>query len=343
MNEHFSIDFQGRFKPTFLLELIWRRRYLVLVLFITGITLGVVKAALTTPIYETRMIVGPVDQFNGPSQISGLGDLAALAGVSISTPDNADMQKYKILFTSTLVAAEMEKRYGTLRELLPEAWNAKEERWKRRNEVELGPKTFLKSLLGLYHWVEPGPETLSELLQKDIVFSEVRKSSFLMLTYRCPNPEQGVRLLSRLHDVTSFIYARDLAMSAEAQISYINNALAKEQRQSVRDVLYKLLEDYLNKMVLFRSGQQLLVQLIQPPVASQNPAWPKPAIMMALGGLLGLVAGIAIATLWPTSESFNAALRTRLRSDVGHLNRELERPYTALQKFIRKWPPRKPR
>lgn len=325
MNEQLPIDFPARFRPVYLVELIWRRRLIVAGTVALGILIAILLAATTTPVYVSHMVVGPADDLNSSSQLSGLSQVASLAGVNLSTPGSSDMQEYKILLTGTLVAAEMEKRFGTLRELIPQAWNAKASRWKRRDEVAMGPKEVIKSLLGLYRWQDPGPVTLSEILQKYVVFADVRKSPFVEVRYRSKNPEQGMVMLQHLHEVTSAIYAQDLATRAQAQISYIASLLRTEQRTSVRDSLIRNLDQYTNKVIMFESGQQLLVQLIQPPVSSSNPIWPKPSLMIVLGAIFGLIAGVVVTVFWTTNESFNTALRSRIQGDVSRLNKEIQR------------------
>jgi uncharacterized protein involved in exopolysaccharide biosynthesis len=302
-------DIKERFQPLFLARLVWRRKYILVVAGALGILLGLINSMTTPASYQIYMVVGPAEPMGGGQGRAGglMGDLAAISGINISSPGSSQLQRYRLLMTGTRVAALMERRHHVLRQLIPTAWNDAENRWKRQDEISLGVRGAIKEWLGMSRYKEPNDMTLSELLRSSLTFTDIRQSDFTQVFYRTANPEAGVRLLEQLHRATNEIYMQDLAAQTTVQIDYIDRTLRTETRENVRAAQMRALDQYANQLISLHSGQSLFVQYIQPPVASSSPIWPKPSLMIMIGAIIGGLAGLVAAILWPLGLSVRHA------------------------------------
>jgi len=298
--------------PGNLLRLVWARKALIFGTSLAGILVALLMAATTTPLYQAFMIIGPPDSMSSSTGNSVLNQLGQFTGIQVESPEESQTQMYRLLLGGTRVAAEMENRYHLLEQMLPDAWNADEKRWKERNEVRLGLIANSKEMLGLLHWGKPTVTDLAGLLSSKIVFTQLPKSSFFRVAYTTPNPQQGVQLLSQLNDAANHVYSQGLADETQEQINYIDQMLRTETRQNVRDAQTRQLDLYSNRLVALHSGQSLLAQIVQPPVVSSTPVWPRPSLMLLLGAVIGFLAGLVAAVFWPKGLSRAAANWTHL-------------------------------
>lgn len=302
-----------RFEPYFLARLAWKRKRILAVCAGAGLLIGFLVALITPAVYQVYMIVGPAEPVGGISRSSSglVGDLAAITGIGIASPNEEQLEQYRLLMTGSRVAGLMERRYHALRTIIPDAWNEKENRWKRRDEINLGLKGTIKDWLGMTHYQEPNASMLSELLAGELQFTSVRKSDFEQISIRTPHRNEGIELLDELHRTTNEIYMQDLAAQAAAQIDYIDQALKTETRDNVRAAQMRALDQYSNQLITLHSGQSLFVQYVQPPVSMSSQIWPKPALMMLIGTVIGLMVGLVAALLWPLDVSMRGVLWDR--------------------------------
>jgi uncharacterized protein involved in exopolysaccharide biosynthesis len=318
-------DENGRFDPLYVAHLLWRRKSIIFGTFIFALIIGIVVIVRSGPQYGVRMIVGPVEQSIAPAQNDLMGGVAALSGIDLRGPRSNELATFTAMMTSTPVAEEMEKRYHLLRQFLPTAWNDSERRWKRRDEIDLGLRGWIKEKLGILVVGEPSVSTLSTLLGSYLVFLDVDRTPFIQVIYTTPHPEEGIQLLNELYQATNEVYARGRIAVDERQIDYINNTLKSETRADVRQVQIGLLERYENELIMLRSGEPLLARVIQPAIASDTPVWPKPSLILIIAGVIGILAGIVISLIAPRAPQSGGVITILLETAASSLRSRLQR------------------
>lgn len=242
-NGFFKKDF---FSPLNIARLIWARKLIVAAFALAGAVLGILYAVITPTTYVSSMIVGPQDAVMSNSNNGLLSQIGQFAGVTLNSPGDGQVQMYRLLMSGTRVATRMQDKYQLLQKMLPDAWNAQENRWKRRDEVSLGVRGNIKEMLGLLRWTEPDANTLATLLGAQIIFVNLARTPYYQVSYRSADPRRGAELLAQLNEAVNFVYNEGLAKETQGQIDYIDNMLRTETRENVRAVQLRLLSDYSN-------------------------------------------------------------------------------------------------
>jgi uncharacterized protein involved in exopolysaccharide biosynthesis len=268
------------------------RRWLILC--ITGFTTAV-AGALAFSVhkrYQASVMVSPVSSSASNSQFGALSSLtsqfsglASLAGVSVA----GDSKKFESL--AVLQSEALTERFIQQNDLLPvlyqKQWDSVGKRWKPSD-----------------------PEKIPTLWKANKYFkNKIRtmttesKTGLVTLNITWKDPQLAANWANQLVQMTND-YLRDQAIrESERNIAYLNEQATKTDVVGVRQALYTLLQNEINKEMLARGNNEYALKVVDPAFAPENPSSPIVILWVLIGFFGGLLTSFFVIFLrdsWQT-------------------------------------------
>jgi uncharacterized protein involved in exopolysaccharide biosynthesis len=262
------------------------RRWLILC--ITALTTLVAGAlALTVQKrYQASVIVSPVSSSESSSQMGTLSSLtsqfsglASLAGVSVS----GDSKKFEAL--AVLQSEALTERFVQQNDLLPvlyqKQWDSVAKRWKQSD-----------------------PEKVPTLWKANRFFkNKIRtlnndsKTGLATLTITWKDPQLAARWANQLVELANN-YLRDKATrESERNIAYLTEQASKTDVVGVRQAIYSLLQNEINKEMLARGNNEYALKVVDPAFAPELPSSPQLILWLIVGFFGGLLAAVFVTLI----------------------------------------------
>ena len=266
-----------REEPTLrdLVAILWRGKFLVLMLTAAA-TVGAVGVAWLMPKqYQASVLISPSTNSSNSSQLGGLGGLssslgglASLAGVSLS----GDPKKYESL--AFLQSDEITERYIRMHGLLPviykKKWDAESSRWtvsdpKKIPTVWMANKYFKTHIRSLTTDAKTGISTL---------------------TIKWTDPALAATWANDLVKMTNNYMRNEAIAESERNIGYLNEQASKTDFLGAKQAIYALLQSEINKLMLARGNEAFALKIIDPAEQPEEHSSPK-MLNWLLGGFFG--------------------------------------------------------
>jgi uncharacterized protein involved in exopolysaccharide biosynthesis len=266
-----------------LLALLMRRRVAV-ACFTVICMLATAGLAWVLPYtYVAVTVVSPVASTGGTSQAGGLssmlsqfGGLASLAGLG-----SGDTHKAESL--AVLKSELLTEKYIRDNDLLPfiyaKRWDAQRKRWKDTDPREI--PTLWKA--NLYFTKNIRTVTTDP------------KTGLVTLTIAWSDPYLAAKWANGLVSITNdYLRAKAIAES-ERNIAYLNEQAGKTDVMTVKQAIYAILQNEINKEMLARGSDEYAFKILDPAAPPEVPASPRPKLWTFLAFVGGLVLSIFAA------------------------------------------------
>ena len=265
---------------------IWRvlRRYRLTVL---GIMLAAAfvsgtAALLITPKYRAEVLLAPVTDFddkqNFPSSLGEFGNLAVLAGIKLDHKDR------KIESVATLRSRRFTENFIEQNKLLPvlfpHLWDEQRGDW----NTDLVPGE-IPTLWDAYYMFSENVRHVRE----------DRVTGLVTLSVEWRSPQVAAQWANDLVAAVNTTLREKAVETSNQAIAYLREQLAVTSVVDLQQVLHRLIEAEMKKIILANINEEYAFKVIDPAVAPEEPFRPKLLPMVVLGLLLGLVAGMATA------------------------------------------------
>lgn len=245
---------------------------------------GIAAAFLMTPVYRAQALLAPViDDANSPgmSMISAspLSGFAALAGIGMNAASSRVTESIALLqareFTEQFI-----RDNDLLPQLFPKKWSTSEKRW-----VVDDPKKIPT--------VADGYKLFSRKVR---TITEDRRSGFITLSIEWKDPETAARWASLLIEGVNRRMRERTIEEAQRSLDFLNSELRKSNVVEVQQAIYRIIEVQIKNIMLANVRQQYSFRIIDPPVApaSNDYIKPKKLMLIALGFMFGLTAGLVL-------------------------------------------------
>lgn len=262
---------------------LWRvfARYRSIVLGIAALAglLSLAAALLMTSKYRAEVLLAPVSDPNEnesyAAQFSGVGGIAALAGINL---DHKDRKSESIATLRSRKFTDQFIQDGKLdRVLFAEQWDRGRERWKSEGDIPTAWDTY-------------------QLFDKHIrLIHEDRSTGLVTLSIEWKDPELAAQWANKLvSDVNSTLRQQAVDDSDQA-IEYLQEQLSRTSVVELQQVLHRLIEAEMKQIILANVNEEYAFKVIDPAAVPQEPVSPKVAMMVVLGTVLGLVLGVVVA------------------------------------------------
>jgi len=236
--------------------------------------------------YEASTVVFAMSSDSNSGMGGGLGaltsqfsGLAALAGVTPQT----DARKAEAI--AVLQSDQLTQRFISENNLLPilfrRKWDAVNQRWK--NPGSDGNPTLWKA---------------NVMFRKSIrTINTDTKTGMLTLTISWTDPKLAAKWANDIVKLEND-YLRDKAIrESDSNIAYLNAQASKTDVVGIKQVIYSILQNEINKEMIARGSEEYALKVIDPAFAPERPAFPIPALWITIGAVIGLFISIFVATL----------------------------------------------
>ncbi len=286
-----------------LLRIFWMRRILIGICIAAALALGVVYLNFAPRTYSIELDVGPVQATGGGigNKLSGLGDLAAAAGVNI--PQDGDSMQYRLYLEgihSRIVADGLAKRTDIMKQLFANEWDEDSHSWKQpQGGAMTGVMNFVRGAMGskIVAWEPPNGARVQKYLDNQIALVKDAKSPLAKIVYNATNPEFGVALLQALHDVDDGLLRQKAISRSQQYITYLSERLPSIQNAEHRQAIAEVLSDQEKSMMMASARAAFAAEPFGPPSASYGPTSPRAMTVLLVFFMLGLFAGLVYAFL----------------------------------------------
>lgn len=223
------------------------------------------------------------------SGIEGLGGLASLAGIGGS--DSAKYESMELL-DSHILAMRFIEAHQLLPVLFAKKWDAEARRWKTKAEDE--PTLW------------DGDKSFHDIVK----ISEDRRTGIVRLSVTWKDRQLAADWANGIVDSANE-YLRQAALDrSNKNLSFLNQQIERTNVLEVRQAVFKLIESEMKKMMLAQTTREYAFRVIDPAVPPKKRIWPKTLLMIAFGGIFGIIVVLV-------GEVANKAIRNYLAENLG--------------------------
>jgi uncharacterized protein involved in exopolysaccharide biosynthesis len=235
-----------------------------------GIVFGVI-AYVSPKWYEASVILLPVStsassEFGGSLGGSGLGGLAALAGIDIGN----DSKKSESV--ATLLSEALTERYIQDNDLLPilfsNKWDAARHTWKK---IDKNTPTVWKA----YRYFKNSVRSLDT----DI------KTGIITVKIHWKDPVLAATWANGLADLANKVLRDKAIRESERNIDYLTGEAAKTSIVEARQAIYSIMQREINRAMLARGADEYAFKIIDPARVPERKTSPI-TTLWGIGGML---------------------------------------------------------
>jgi uncharacterized protein involved in exopolysaccharide biosynthesis len=252
---------------------VWRGKWAVFattVIFAAG---AVAYALLATEWYRAEVLLAPAEERGAPALAGQLGGLAALAGVSVGGGDSAEA-------VATLRSRELARAFIEDFELLPvffaDQWDASRDQWRGEDPANWPD---IRDAVRYFH---------------DNVLSttENRQTGMVTLAIEWTDAEAAAAWADALvRRVNARLRDRALR-EAEANVTYLQEELARTNVITLQQTISRLLESELQKLMLARGNEEFAFRIVDSAEAPKYRVRPKRTLIVVVATVLGGILGV---------------------------------------------------
>lgn len=266
------------------LQLLRGAKWLVLSMIIVP-TAGALAAAWLVPAkYDASILVSPVSDVAGTSQLGALrsaasefSGLASLAGISLGQ-GSRQAESLAVLESEALT-----ERYIKDNNILPilyaNKWDPKRNTWRQGAD----PPTLWKA---------------NRFFSKHIrSVSTDAKTGLVTLTIRWNNAQLAAIWANGLVKLTNDYLRSKAIAEAQRNIAYLNEQAAKTDLVPVRQAISSLLQNQINTAMLARGTDEYAFKILDPAQAPERPAYAQKIVWPIAGAAAGLLLGVFFVLL----------------------------------------------
>ena len=280
---------------------LWRGKLLIAVCVIAAISLASLYLRMAENKYTVTYVFAPVASDDTGPNLSGLGGLASLAGVSLPSSSSGDFKTFKYLLKSEEVASVVLENEELVKQIFAAEWSAESGIYRRPPDGPYTPhiRTLKKFLTGQdpSAYVAPNAARLSDWMRNAFAASEDRDTGFLTLSSETAKPEMMLAVMERVTRETDRLLKERYIQSSEQTMGFYQQQLARARAREHREALAKLIAQEDQKLMLASKGSFFVAEPLTNPSVSLRPTSPKASLVLALSVVLGGFFGAALVLI----------------------------------------------
>lgn len=271
------------------LQVLWAKRWRATGFTAALVVLAAIAGLLAPKEYEASIIVAAVNETPG-SQMGGLssmmsqfGGLASLAGLSLG------VNSHRAETVAVLQSRDLTEQYIQQNHLLPilypKLWDAKLGRWKTSDPDEI--PNLWKANEYFKHRVRS--------------VTESTKTGLVTLTITWTDPQLAAEWANGLVNATNAYLRSQASAEADRNVAYLEQEAAKTDEVGVKQAIYLVLENEIDKAALARSTDQYALKILDhaaPPAKASSPQKRVWCLLALLTGLFLCLFAAFIEVAW---------------------------------------------
>ena len=272
-----------------LLQNIWKGKIVLITLTIVFSIISVSYSLSLPNIYQSKALLSPVGgNASSNDSMSGIGGLANLAGISLSSQSSGNeikaLTKLKTLsffennilpniFLPDLVAAN--------------SWDSENNIVLYNNKYDLESKTLLYT---------PSTQKSYKIFMEKI---DVNKDSkgFITISVKHHSPyvaKEWTELI--VNQLNQFFRTQD-KQEAQASMDFLNIQIAQTSYTEIKEMIAQLLKQNIQKLTLIEANDFYVFSYLDPPIVKEERFEPNRKSISILGAVFGFMLGLLIVLI----------------------------------------------
>jgi len=275
---------------------LWRGKWIVIATTIIFAAAGVFYALSKPNIYQSSVLIAPVQDEGGAGGLSGqLGGLASLAGISLGSGGSNQTVMARAVLQSRAFLTDFIHRHNLIIPLMAsDAWDMESEKWLINREVynpEAGEWLTDEEGKSLKptNW-----DMVKTFKENHLSMSSDEETGMVTLNIKSQAPPVAKDWAEKLvHDINEHMRAQDVE-EAEARIAYLEEKLGDTNIAGMQQVFYQLIESETRTVMLTNAQDEYVFKTVDPAVVPQEKSEPKRALIAIVATMLGGMLGVFI-------------------------------------------------
>ncbi len=281
--------------------IIARGKWIILATLTSVVVLVTLWMKTSVPLYTASMVVASATEAGAgglASKLAQYAELASFAGIELPSDETVSpFTQFIELQTSVTLARRLHDKYGVLYKVYEGSWDSRNKRWTQPQGMVEAMKGQLRSFLNLPIWTPPSPIALAGYLENELELSAVGTTGMRKIQFRHKDSKFALRILRWVHGESDDLIREEALDRTSRQIAYIEGKLETVTVAEHRQSLVQLLSDQEKQMMMIQLDLPYAARIIEPPMVSDAPTFPKPFRFLALGAGLGFFVGILLVFL----------------------------------------------
>lgn len=226
--------------------------------------------------YEASVLVAPVTESPGESQMGGLSSiLSQFSGLTSGLLMSAYSRRAETI--AVLQSRALTEQYiddnHLLPVLYPKLWDVRLGRWKTSDPFKI--PNLWKANEYFKHHVRS--------------VTESTKTGLVTLTITWTDPQLAADWANGLVRATNDYLRAQAITTADRNIAYLKQQAAKTDDVVTKQAIYAILENEINKAMLAQGQEQYALKVLDPAAAPYKPSSPRPVLWSLFALFTGLV------------------------------------------------------
>jgi len=240
-----------------------------LVMTFTSVTflLGLILSYLISPVYQSTIVVSPVEETQNSSMLSGLGALSQTFGLASMTPATEDKTAIAILkskpFTNQLFKDDKD-----LRMLFESRWDEEESTW--------------------INGIRPNDIMINSRFRKGLRIEQEPDTNTIHISINSDNPVFASKIANQSIDALNEYMRQEAIEESVNSQKYLNETLNLTTIMDVKNVIYNLIEEQIKKSMLANVRKDYVFRVIDYASIPGSPVRPNRNFILFISSLLGL-------------------------------------------------------
>jgi len=257
-----------------------RYRWFITAIMLITTALSGALAFYLPPVYRATVLIHPVTQKQGKSPLRGLaarlGGLAALS--DLGQEGNGTRQESLAVLRSRHFTLRFMREEKLLPLLFEERWDKEKKRW--IDEPDGGAPS---------DW-----EAYERFDQEVRRIAENHSTGLVTLSIDLKDRDAAARWANLLVERVNRHLKEKAIEEANKSLEYLNRELDKTNVVEIRNMIYKLMEIQINRIMLANVREEYAFEIIDPAVPPDEDHYvsPRPGVLLASGIMGGLLLGL---------------------------------------------------
>lgn len=224
--------------------------------------------------YRAEVLLAPVGERNSTGSLSGLSNLANLAGVNLQS--NSTAAEAIAFLESKKFAEDFIQDKQLIPVFFAYRWDANKKKWKSQDTKK-----------------QPDMRDAVEYFSDHVRFiSKDAETGFITLAVEWTDPviatEWAADLVARANEATRQRHIQEI----QTKLDYLNEQLAGAKLFELRQAIAGVIEEQIKEMTMAQAQMEYAFRVIDPAMVPKKKAWPQPILIViasvSLGGLVGI-------------------------------------------------------
>lgn len=278
-----------------LFSVLWAGKLIIVSFVLVTVMLGSLYLHRADRQYSVSLVVAQTgDKQSGPN-LSGLGGLASLAGVSLPSGGTGDFSKFKALLRSEELSNFLIENVEISKRVFKSEWNSEAGRFERPTQGQLSElSSQLKFILTgdvKAEYRAPDAARLADFLVRSVSLSDEKDTGFLKLSMEVVDSSFAVELLQDLVLQADKMLKEQYVETGEQALMFYQEKLSRARSQEHREALAKMIASEEQQQMLASRDGPFVAEVVMGPSVSLQPTSPKSSLVLAmcivLGGFFG--------------------------------------------------------